>query len=161
MKPVLALIGAGLALVASNALADNFTITTDDYVPYTIVDGKNVSGVVTDIVAAALKAEGHTVNFVAAPWARAMSMAESGEATGTMPWFKTPEREEKFLYSEAVIDAIRKAGGVPVCGERGLRFPVFILCADAAFCRRIQMIPSRLHSRERHAILKQHCIAPG
>ena len=105
MKPVLALIGAGLALVASNALADNFTITTDDYVPYTIVDGKNVSGVVTDIVAAALKAEGHTVSFVAAPWARAMSMAESGEATGTMPWFKTPEREEKFLYSEAVIDA--------------------------------------------------------
>ena len=54
MKPVLALIGAGIALVASNALADNFTITTDDYVPYTIVDGKNVSGVVTDIVAAAL-----------------------------------------------------------------------------------------------------------
>lgn len=40
MKPFLALIGAGLALVASNALADNFTITTDDYVPYTIVDSE-------------------------------------------------------------------------------------------------------------------------
>ena len=57
MKSVLATIGAALALLANGVRADNFTITTDDYVPYTIVDGKNVSGVVTDIVAAALKAE--------------------------------------------------------------------------------------------------------
>ena len=71
MKSVLAAIVAGFALSSTGALADNFTITTDDYVPYTIVDGKNVSGVVTEIVAAALKAEGHTVTFVAAPWARA------------------------------------------------------------------------------------------
>lgn len=105
VKSVLATMGAGLALMANGALADHFTITTDDYAPYAIVDGKNVSGIITDIVAAALKVEGHTVGFIAAPWARAMSMAESGEATGTMPWFKTPEREEKFLYSEVVINS--------------------------------------------------------
>ncbi len=105
VKSVLAMMGAGVALMANCVLADHFTITTDDYAPYAIVDGRNVSGIITEIVAAALKGEGHTVTFVAAPWARAMSMAESGEATGTMPWFKTPEREEKFLYSEAVIDA--------------------------------------------------------
>lgn len=105
MNSVPATICAGLAILANGVLADNFTITTDDYAPYTIVDGTNVGGIVTDIVAAALTAEGHTVGFVAAPWARAMSMAESGEATGTMPWFRTPEREEKFLYSETVINA--------------------------------------------------------
>lgn len=105
MRSMFAAVATALAMLGNGASADSFTITTDDYVPYTIVSGKNVSGVFADLVSTALKEEGHTVSFVPVPWARAIAMAESGEASGTMPWFKTAEREAKFLYSDAVIDA--------------------------------------------------------
>lgn len=105
IKPILSALGASLGMLTSTSFADNFTITTDDYAPYTIVTGQTVGGACVEIVETALKLQGHTVNFIVVPWARATAMAASGEVTGTMPWFKTPERDAQFAFSAPVIDA--------------------------------------------------------
>lgn len=98
-------IGVILSSFLNCAFADNFTITTDDYAPYTIVSGQKVSGACAELVETALKLEGHTVTFIAVPWARATAMAASGDVAGTMPWFKISEREARFSFSAPIIEA--------------------------------------------------------
>lgn len=94
-------------LMATGVNAESFKITTDSYTPYTITEGK-VTGAFSEIVDAALKQGGHDVSYQVAPWTRAMVMAQEGDVSATMPWFKTPEREANFLYSDPVMDATNK-----------------------------------------------------
>lgn len=119
MKMTAMIAGAAIAIALPPqvALADNYTLTTDHYAPYTIVEGSTISGIFTELVNAALKQEGHTASYQAVPWARATSMTQEGEVTGTIPWFKTPEREAVYLYSDPIIDAknvifIKKGGRI-------------------------------------------------
>lgn len=102
-------------LTARPAQAEPYRITTDDYRPYVIVEAGKVSGVIPDLINAALKDSGATVQYEVLPWARAMGMAESGLVAGTMPWFRTVEREAKFLISAPLIETknvifVRKGG---------------------------------------------------
>ncbi len=105
IKPIRPVVGILLAVLMHSSFADNFTITTDDYDPYTIVSGQTVGGACAELIETALKLEGHTVSFIPVPWARATAMAASGEVAGTMPWFKTPEREAQYAFSAPVIEA--------------------------------------------------------
>ncbi len=105
IKPVFLVTGVILSSLLNCAFADNFTITTDDFAPYTVVSEQKVGGACAELVETALKLEGHTVTIIAVPWARATAMAASGDVAGTMPWFKTSEREARFSFSAPIIDA--------------------------------------------------------
>ena len=105
-------------LMAVGVQAETFKVVTDNYAPYTITGGEKVTGIFTEILDASLKKNGGTVQYDVVPWARATAMAEAGEVTATVPWFKTPEREAIYVFSDPVINAtnkifIKKGGKVP------------------------------------------------
>ncbi len=56
------------------------------------------------IVSMAYAKKGIKVEYKFFPWARAYMMAEVGEADGTFPWVKKPERLNTFYYSDALDD---------------------------------------------------------
>lgn len=106
------------ALLAAGAHAETFKITTDNYAPYTVTGNGKVTGIFIEILDASLKQSGGTAQYEVVPWARATAMAEAGEVTATVPWFKTPEREAIYVFSDPVINAsnkifIKKGGKVP------------------------------------------------
>ena len=105
-------------LMAFGVQAQTPKVVTDNYPPYTITGGNKVSGVFVEILDASLKKSGGTAQYDVVPWARATAMAESGEVTATVPWFKTAEREAIYIFSDPVISAtnkifIKKGGKVP------------------------------------------------
>ena len=117
MKKIL--VGLSVLLMSAGAYAESIKVSTSSYAPYVIVaDGKVTSGVYVELLNAILKQSGTTVEYMAAPWKRATTMAEEGSANATMPWFKTNEREAIYLFSEPIIEAsnkvfIKKGGKVP------------------------------------------------
>ena len=85
------------------ASAATFRISTEEYQPYIIVEQGKVSGAFIDLVNAALAQRGHKAVYEVVPWARAFDMAEKEPNGVTAPWFRTPEREKAFLFSDPVI----------------------------------------------------------
>lgn len=106
-------------LTSAGVYAEAIKVVTDNYPPYTITaDGKVSGGVYVDLLNAILKDSGVSAEYLAVPWKRATLMAESGEAEATMPWFKTPEREAVFQFSDPIVIAtnrifIKKGGALP------------------------------------------------
>ena len=99
--------------------AETFKVSTENYAPYTITGGGKVSGVFAELLDASLKQSGHVVQYEVVPWARATAMADSGDVTATVPWFKTVEREAIYVFSDPIVNAtnkvfIKKGGKVPV-----------------------------------------------
>ena len=111
-------------LLSLGVNAETFRVTTDNYAPYTIAAAGKVTGAFAELLDAALKQNGHVVQYEVVPWARATAMADAGEVTGTVPWFKTVEREAIYVFSEPIINAtnkvfIKKGGKVPASLDAG------------------------------------------
>ena len=97
-------ISSVLVLVFSLNLYSGETIvlSTGEWAPYT--SEKNLKGrVAQTIVTEALKLEDIKVAYKFYDWSEAYSIAKEVKTDGTIPWFKSKEREVDFLYSKQAI----------------------------------------------------------
>lgn len=60
-------------------------------------------GFVSRIVAEAFALEGLQVDYSFYPWARAFAIAQQGDVDASIGWYRTPEREKDFWFSEPVF----------------------------------------------------------
>lgn len=99
-----ALAGA-LATVCDALMADTpsvIHISNGEWAPFM---GKELPhhGFVSRIVAQAFAMEGVRVEYGFYPWARAYFLAQHGQVDASIGWYRTPERERDFLFSDAVF----------------------------------------------------------
>ena len=77
------------------------TFTTDDWPPFS-VESQADKGVLSAVITKALATVNVKVEWVFAPGKRAVDDAIAGKVDGTFPWYKTPEREKDFEFSDVV-----------------------------------------------------------
>lgn len=77
-------------------------LTNGEWPPY-LSENLPHYGLASHITTAAFAQKGITVEYGFFPWARALLLAEEAEWDGSVVWYKTPEREELFYFSEPVI----------------------------------------------------------
>jgi polar amino acid transport system substrate-binding protein len=106
-----ALLICGLAMPAGPARADQALtlrlVTGPDYKPFTD-PGLPQGGMHAEIVQAAFAKVGDQVTIAFEPWARGYADAERGVYDATFPYAHTAEREQGFLYSEALYAQINR-----------------------------------------------------
>lgn len=111
MKKVLA--SFALTLGASLAAAAPLALTTgNDYAPF-VHSQLPGGGLATELVRAALEAQGAQVEVITTSWQRAMEQAKEGKAAGTFPWFSTKERLADFVQSEPIFEIKEHAFAKP------------------------------------------------
>ena len=92
-----------LLLFSGLVNAETITIVSgDDYAPYAdskLPDG----GIAINIIKKAFSTMNIDVKIEWKPWARGFNEASYGNFAGTAPYFKNPEREKLFIYSNPVI----------------------------------------------------------
>lgn len=83
---------------------DTVRLTTGEYSPFMSLSLK-YDGVVSRMVVDSFAMVGHKASVTFLPWKRAFFDASKGkDFDGTFVWFKTPEREKEFYFSDPVID---------------------------------------------------------
>lgn len=75
-----------------------------EWAPFT---GSNIVnfGAASEVVSAAAKAGGLKPVYVFVPWKRAEDIVSTGKVFATFPYRKTPEREEKYNFSDAIFNS--------------------------------------------------------
>jgi len=97
---------AGALATVCDALRANtpavIHISNGEWAPFM---GKELAhhGFVSRIVAQAFALEGVRVEYGFYPWARAYFLAQHGQVDASIGWYRTPERERDFLFSDAVF----------------------------------------------------------
>lgn len=82
-------------------------IATDEYEPYTS-SAYGGSGVVLEIVRESFVLQGIEVEYQFYPWKRGELLVNVGEVYGTVPYFRTQERSQKYDFSEPLIYSINR-----------------------------------------------------
>ena len=95
-------IGLFLCLLQTIAASEQITIATEEYPPY-CSERLHEQGIDCYIVRQAFKRANIDVTFKFFPGARSYEMAETGQVVATLPWAKRKEREQHFIYSDAII----------------------------------------------------------
>jgi len=98
------LIGMLLALITPhNLLAEEVIVfAVGEYPPFTSIN-KKYDGVASRIAKEAFALEGIKLVYEYFSWGRSYEMARQGNVAGTMPWFKSAERENDFFYSDEMM----------------------------------------------------------
>jgi len=102
MKKLLLSLILGLSMSVSLYSSDTITISTGDWAPYTSPTDPN-GKVAETIVTEAFKLEGIDVKYSYDGWKKTFAMAQDAKSDGTIPWFRSPDREVNFLYSKKAI----------------------------------------------------------
>lgn len=87
---------------AAGAGLEPLALATGEWPPFMSEQLPN-GGFVTEIVRQALAEVGATPRLSYYPWARAMAQVQSGPELGSLAWYRNPERERLFHFSEAVF----------------------------------------------------------
>jgi len=80
------------------ALAASLRVVTEDYPPYSYLEGDRVSGYSTAVVRAVLAEAGLEADIQLMPWARAYDLALHGDQVLIYSIARTPAREDKFKW---------------------------------------------------------------
>lgn len=100
---VIAILCLLLSLVISPpALNNTIVLTAEDWQPYVNQSAEH-HGFACRIISKAFEKVGISVKYHFTKWARALDMAKKGTVDGSFLWYKTPERESFFYYSEKPI----------------------------------------------------------
>ncbi len=89
-------------LLSERPRADVITLSGDEWSPY-LVEKPEIGGVVYDIVNTAFLREGHQVEWLFYPWARALFLARTGKVTGLADAWFSEERNKDFLFSDPFL----------------------------------------------------------
>jgi polar amino acid transport system substrate-binding protein len=90
---------------SSHAIAqETIRLTTAEFAPFTSQSLK-YNGVINRVISEAFALEGVKVEYSWFPWKRAYREANEGGWDGSSYWYKTPEREKDFLFSDVVTNS--------------------------------------------------------
>lgn len=79
-------------------------------------ESKLFTGLAWEVVLASFQQQNYHVELYIVPWARAMKMLEQGLVDAIFPAVKTPEREERYRFSQQVV---YPANGLLLYSKRG------------------------------------------
>jgi polar amino acid transport system substrate-binding protein len=103
-------LSVSIALLGGLAWAEPVRLAGGDYPPLT-GETEPGGGVLSQVVVAALAAQGVTVQITYLPWQRGFNETRGGLYAGTFPYVKNAERQSEFLFSTAMFtDTIRLFG---------------------------------------------------
>lgn len=91
-----------LSLSVSASSSEKVILVTGEWAPFTS-ESMVGKGLVTEIVAAIFQQMGIEYEIRFYPWARCEAMLENGTAWGAFPYSATPERQQKFAFSEGIL----------------------------------------------------------
>ncbi|MTI10332.1 substrate-binding periplasmic protein [Curvivirga aplysinae] len=77
-------------------------IVSGEYAPYSSANMLN-DGLTSELVKRVFKEMGHKPRIVFRPWQRGYNLTKRGDYVGTFPYYKNPEREKEFLYSDPIV----------------------------------------------------------
>ncbi|WP_168224731.1 substrate-binding periplasmic protein [Rhodoferax aquaticus] len=95
----------GLAVLSLAPLthADVWTIRADNWCPYNCEPKSAQPGYMIEIIQAAAKTAGHTVDYATTPWSRALSEARNGQINGVVG-MATGDREGMLVTDKLGVD---------------------------------------------------------
>ncbi|SLM30232.1 putative ABC-type amino acid transport/signal transduction systems, periplasmic component/domain [Desulfamplus magnetovallimortis] len=81
--------------------AETLTVATGEWAPYTseAVEGY---GFCSEITTAVVKEMGMDVTYEFYPWKRCEHYITKGKAWAALPYYKNPDREEKYVFSDSI-----------------------------------------------------------
>lgn len=88
--------------ISSDLFASKIKLSTGEWFPYT-TNQENFQGIISEIVSATLKLEGVETELVFLNFDKAYKDTLDKKYKGTFPYFKTPQREKKMLYSNSLF----------------------------------------------------------
>lgn len=89
--------------------ADPIRLVTGNYPPYEYEEAGEVKGLVVEVLKEAFARSHQPVEFKVVPWARALWMAQHGEADAVFATIKTPEREQLLNFSNESLIPLSSA----------------------------------------------------
>lgn len=101
-KMALAVLFTLFLSLPSKAQSTKVRITTGEWPPFTSQSLLH-HGFAAHVTKEAFAVSGISVTWGFMPWARAMSLAEHTQSHASIPWLHSPEREQKFYYSEPIL----------------------------------------------------------
>lgn len=93
---------AAWLVAAAPAASRPMVLTTTEYSPYCSTALPR-GGVLVDVAVTALRQAGHAAEVRFMPWARALSLGQQGEVDGVLCIWKSPAREQDFLFSDPLV----------------------------------------------------------
>lgn len=87
-------------MLPSPSAAMKATVVIDDFPPWKIVEGNQVSGIDIELTKALFDEVGLTPEFIVCPWTRCLAMLRSGKGDFISGLLKRPEREKHISYIE-------------------------------------------------------------
>ena len=99
-----------LCLISNLVFAkDPIRLVTGNYPPYEYEEAGEVKGLVVEVLKEAFARSNLSVEFKVVPWARALWMAQYGEADAVFATIKTPEREQVLNFSSESLIPLSSA----------------------------------------------------
>jgi len=77
-----------------------FLVGEQAYDPISFEENGEIVGISPDVIREAFKRMGYKVRLQLVPWKRAQEMAKTGEADGIFSAYKTPQREELYIFPQ-------------------------------------------------------------
>ena len=116
---LIASLGVAFTWASSTGATNVLTLTTEDYAPFTFMEGETVVGIGGDQVHEIMARAGVSYEIQMFPWARAFRLAASQADTCVFTTARTPEREERFrwvgpLYVSRAVVAVDADSGITV-----------------------------------------------
>lgn len=81
------------------------TLVGDPYPPYQYEEGGIVKGIDYEVIASAFQAVGYDVQVRLLPWEECLRQLDAGKADGIFQITRTPEREERYVFSDLLRTA--------------------------------------------------------
>lgn len=81
------------------------TLVADPYPPYQYEEGGTVKGIDYEVIASAFQAVGYDVQVNLLPWEECLRQLNVGGADGIFQITHTPEREERYVFSDLLRTA--------------------------------------------------------
>ena len=101
------------AMSCGNGYPAGLVLVAADSAPTAYVQDGKPSGILVDVVTAALQRTGHQFEIQLMPWARCLAEIRSGRVDGIFSVFKLPERNEFLTYTSVPIITQVEAFFVP------------------------------------------------
>jgi polar amino acid transport system substrate-binding protein len=98
-----------LGLITGVVGAQEITVVTEEFPPFSYTENGEITGASTEIVRATLAKAGIQANIRVYPWARAYWMASEQKNVLIYTLARTPEREELFKWIGPIVPPIRAA----------------------------------------------------
>ncbi|AXE33622.1 substrate-binding periplasmic protein [Chromobacterium phragmitis] len=94
------LLGAAIGMAGAACLAAALQLGTDEWAPYETVNEQQAPGFSVEVIRRVFDLMGQPVEIRQYPWARAQSMAYSGQNDGLFSAFRNAEREAHCYYPD-------------------------------------------------------------